>query len=75
MPCVPFCSQDSSIKGFVCGAIVKRFHVHNSYVWMTFHPYTGPAFFKDYGLTKELNPAEDDPIWDHFQNWLQRRNK
>ncbi|HET8687108.1 MAG TPA: hypothetical protein VFM18_10665 [Methanosarcina sp.] len=51
-----------------------RFHIGNRYVWMEWHNYCGPSFYWDRNCTKMYDPVdENDPIWDAFGKWLEKR--
>jgi len=48
-----------------------RLKVGNCYVWVDFHPYCGPNFYTDSGMTKLYDPKdESDPVWEPFGRWL-----
>lgn len=56
--------------GIVCVNPWGRLKVGNRYVWVDFHPYCGPAFFTDAGMTKTYDPVdENDPVWPEFTKW------
>lgn len=54
----------------VCTTPHGRLHVGNRYVYVEFHPYCGPSFFKDQGGCVPYDPVdEDDPVWPEFEKW------
>ena len=74
MTCIPFGSKDpESPRGFICVNDFHRLHVGNRYCWMEWHHFCGPSFYEDHGCTKPYYPDEDDPIWDAFQAWHDKR--
>lgn len=53
-----------------------RLRVGRRYVWVDWHPYTGPTFFSDAGMTKVYDPdGENDPVWPPFSKWLEKHKK
>lgn len=53
-----------------------RLHVNGKYVYVEFHEYCGPFFFKDYGGSVEYIPQdEDDPVWPEFTKWYDKYQK
>ena len=48
-----------------------RLKLDNRYVWLDFHDYCGPSFFRDSAMSKVYEPeGENDPIWPVFEQWL-----
>lgn len=67
MTCIPFGSA------IVCVSPSARLKVGNRYVWMDFHEYCGPSFWRDSAMSKVYDPAdENDPVWDAFDVWLKK---
>lgn len=57
----------------VCCSPWGRLKVGNRYVWVDFHPYCGPSFYRDSAMTKLYEPAdENDPVWCEFGKWLEK---
>lgn len=69
MPCIPI-----KPGGFICCNHSGRLHLGSKYIWVEFHKYTGPTFYRDASWQDEYIPAdENDPIWPVFHAWLERR--
>lgn len=69
MPCIPIPSG-----GFVCTNHWGRLKLGNKYVWVEFHRYCGPIFWKDQNATNEYVPKDEhDPIWPLFEKWIDKR--
>lgn len=67
MTCINFGS------GIVCVNPWGRLTVGNRYVWVDFHEYCGPSFYKDSAMQKVYDPAdENDPVWPEFDKWLKK---
>lgn len=60
-------------SAIVCVSPWGRLKVGNKYVWVDFHPYCGPAFYRDSAMTKNYEPVdENDPVWPEFGKWLDK---
>jgi len=72
MACIPITNF-----GFICTNTFGRLHVGNKYVWVEYHHYCGPTFYKDYNCTKPYDPDyKNDPVWTVFQQWVDKiKNK
>jgi hypothetical protein len=47
--------------------------ISNKYVWIDYHTYCGPSFWRNSAMTKEYEPKdENDPIWQEFDRWLKK---
>lgn len=69
MPCIPI-----NPGGFICCNHSGRLHLGSKYIWVEFHKYTGPTFYRDAAWRDEYIPVgEHDPIWPLFYAWLERR--
>lgn len=67
MTCIRFGSA------IVCVNPWGRLKLGNRYVWVDFHEYCGPSFFRDAAMTKVYDPAdENDPVWEQFDKWLKK---
>lgn len=65
--------EGAGFKGYVCMNDWGRLHLGNRYVWVDFHEYCGPTFFKDQAMTELYDPVdENDPIWPLFDRWLEK---
>ena len=63
--------------GFVCVNDQIRLHVGNRYIWMSWHPYTGPSFYtmcKGEEIYYEPKD-ENDPVWEVFGKWYDKQAK
>lgn len=50
-----------------------RLHVGNRYVWLDFHPWTGPSFTADSAGVNVYDPQDErDPVWPVFNKWLEK---
>lgn len=59
--------------GIMCINPHGRLKLGNKYVWVEFHEYCGPTFYRDQAWTKLYEPAdENDPIWPLFSEWLKK---
>lgn len=57
-------------SAIVCVSPWGRLKVSNKYVWVSFHEYCGPSFYKDRAMSKEYDPVdENDPVWPEFAKW------
>ena len=65
MTCIRFGS------GIVCVSPWGRMKVGNRYVWVDFHEYCGPSFYRDSAMSQVYDPKdESDPVWPQFEKWL-----
>lgn len=61
-------------NAIVCVSDWGRLKVGNRYVWVDMHPYCGPSFYTDSGMSKEYDPVdENDPVWPVFQAWYDKK--
>ncbi len=68
MTCYSFSGH--GVVGYVCCNDSSRLHVNGKYVWVSFHPYTGPSFYKNAKMTVNYDPTdENDPVWAVFETW------
>jgi hypothetical protein len=44
-----------------------------TYRW-DFHHYCGPTFLRKDGEMLKHQPGEHHPVWQHFNEWLQKRS-
>jgi len=73
MACISF--SGPGYIGVMCCNSVGRLHVGNKYVWVSFHEYTGPVFYRNMSQSLEYEPkGEDDPVWTAFGKWLDKYN-
>ena len=57
----------------VCIQPWGRLKLGNSYVWLDYHPYLGPSFYRDAARSKLYEPIDElDPIWPVFGAWLDK---
>lgn len=50
-----------------------RVRIGTRYVWIDYHTYCGPSFWRDRAMTKEYEPNDEhDPIWQEFFKWLEK---
>lgn len=60
-------------NAIVCVSPWGRLKVGNRYVWVDFHPYCGPNFYRDSAMSKLYDPKdENDPVWPEFGKWLKK---
>lgn len=58
-------------NGIICVNPWGRIKVGSKYVWIDYHTYCGPTFWRDRAMTKIYDPAnENDPVWPEFEKWL-----
>lgn len=64
-------------SGFVCvGSKSKRLRLlDGSYVFMEWHSYAGPIFFKDKENTREIENWWDNELLAKAQEWFVNRGK
>ena len=54
----------------ICTNPFGRLHVGSRYVWVDFHPYCGPTFFRDRAMTLVYEPrGMRDPVWREPTEW------
>ena len=69
MPCIPIPSG-----GFVCTSNWGRLKLVNKYIWVEYHRYCGPTFWRDANCNDVYEPTdENDPIWPLFDRWIKKR--
>ena len=58
----------------VCTNPFGRIKLGNRYIWIDYHAYCGPAFYRDSKMEKPYEPAdENDPVWAAFEAWLTKQ--
>lgn len=56
--------------GIICHRPIHKLRLDDGRnVWLEFHPYCGPAFFKDRRLQREIENWWDDPAIDRAFGW------
>ena len=67
--------SEKTAKTSVCMSPYGRVKIGNKYVWIDYHTYLGPQFWKDYKFTVPYWPEnKNDPIWPEFEKWLAKYN-
>lgn len=65
-------------NGIICSfsSPVKRLRLEDgSYIFMEWHNYAGPIFFKDKKCTKEIEDWYENPLLIQVSNWFIKRGK
>jgi hypothetical protein len=65
MPCAPF------HNGIFCYSPRYRLRLLDGrYIWMDWHSYLGPTFFRDREMKREIKDWWDDPNIGHALDWF-----
>jgi len=74
MPCIPLVNGENVIVGMICMAPTAIKLMRG--VWMEFHDYLGPTFWRDKHLTKPIYNWVDNPrIVEAFDAWMRSRDE